>query len=127
MGKPRAGDAAEVLSIPDFGGIDDLGAAILVLAAMVVIAIVVVPLLLFGVELIVLGLLVAAGILGRTLLGRPWVVQATPANDSTGALTWRVVGWRRSGRLIDEVLASLQAGLDPTPAEAAELVLAPPR
>src|SRR6202035_1787387 len=38
-GKVGAADAAEaVFSIPDFGGIDDLGAAILVLAAVVVVA-----------------------------------------------------------------------------------------
>lgn len=122
MGKVPAGDAAEVLTIPDFGGLDDIGAAILILAAVVVVAIVVVPLLLFGIELIALGLVVAAGIVGRTFLGRPWVVQATPSDDSTHTLTWGVVGWRRSSRLIAEVAASLEAGLDPAPSEATELL-----
>jgi hypothetical protein len=98
------------------------GAAILILAALIVIAIVIVPLLLFGIELIVLGLLVATGIIGRTLLGRPWVVQATPADDSAGTLTWQVVGWRRSAHLIGEVVASLEAGLNPAPAEATALL-----
>jgi hypothetical protein len=70
MGKMRPGDAAEAaFMVPDVGGLDDLGAAALVLLAVVVVAIVVVPLLLFGIELILLGLLVAAGIAGRTLLG----------------------------------------------------------
>jgi hypothetical protein len=114
------GNAAEaVLSIPDFGGIDDLGAAVLILAAVIVIAIVVVPLLLFGIELILLGLLLAAGIAGRTLLGRPWVIQATPVEDGENTLTWRVVGWQRSARLIDEVATSIEAGLEPAPADAA--------
>jgi hypothetical protein len=122
MGKVRAGDAADVLTIPDFGGLDDIGAAMLIIAAVVVVAIVVVPLLLFGIELLLLGLLVAAGIVGRTLLGRPWVVQATPCDDSAHTLTWRVVGWRRSTRLIDEVAASLEAGLEPSPAETSELI-----
>lgn len=122
MGAIHEEEAANVLSIPDFGGIDDLGAAILILAAVVVVAIVVVPLLLFGIELIVLGLLVAVGVVGRTLLGRPWVVQAVPAADGTDPLTWRVVGWRRSGRLIEEVATSLEAGFDPAPAQATELL-----
>jgi hypothetical protein len=122
MGKVRAGDAAEVLTIPDFGGLDDIGAAMLIIVAVIVVAIVVVPLLLFGIELVALGLVIAAGIVGRTLLGRPWVVQATPGDDSTHALTWQVVGWRRSARLIAEVAASLEAGLDPAPAEATELL-----
>lgn len=122
IGKVSAGDAAEVLTIPDFGGLDDIGAAILIVAAAFVVAIVVVPLLLFGIELIALGLVVAAGIVGRTLLGRPWVVQATPSDDRVHVLTWRVVGWRRSAHLIAEVATSLETGLDPAPAQATELL-----
>jgi len=117
MGKPDAGDAAEavVLTVPD---LDDLGAAALVLLAVVVVAIVVIPLLLFGIELILLGLLIAAGIVGRTLLGRPWIVRATPIGPELEELSWRVVGWRRSNRVIEEIAASLSAGLDPSPTEA---------
>lgn len=122
MGKVRAGDAAEVLTIPDLGGLDDIGAAVLIIAALAVVAVVVIPLLLFGIELIVLGLLVAVSIVGRGLLGRPWVVQAIPVENAAGALTWLVTGWRRSARLIDEVATSLSAGLDPSPGEAAELI-----
>jgi hypothetical protein len=122
VGEIRPGDAADaVFSVPDLGGFDDLGAAVLALIAVVVIAIVVIPLLLFGIELILLGLLVAASILGRTLLGRPWIVHAALLSGKDEVLTWRVVGWRRSNRLIDEVAASLAAGLDPSPVEASEL------
>jgi hypothetical protein len=118
LGKVRPGDAAEaVFTVPDFGGLDDLGVAALALLAVVVVAFVVIPLLLFGIELILFGLLVAAGIAGRTLLGRPWIVHATPLTDQAEGLTWRVVGWRRSTRLIEEVVTSLRAGLDPAPAE----------
>jgi hypothetical protein len=93
MGKIRPGDAADaVFTVPDFGGLDDLGVAVLALLAIVVVAIVVVPLLLFGIELILLGLLVATGIVGRTLLGRPWIVQATPLTAEAEELSWRVVG-----------------------------------
>ncbi len=122
MGTPDAGDAAEavVLTVPD---LDDLGAAALVLLAVVVVAIVVIPLLLFGIELILLGLLIAAGIVGRTLLGRPWIVRATPLGPELEELSWRVVGWRRSNRVIEKVAASLSAGLDPSPTEAAEPIL----
>jgi hypothetical protein len=123
MGKIRPGDAADaIFTVPDFGGLDDLGVAVLALLAIVVVAIVVVPLLLFGIELILLGLLVATGIVGRTLLGRPWIVQATPLTAEAEKLSWRVVGWRRSTRLIDEVAASLGAGLNPSPAEASDLI-----
>lgn len=53
---------------------------------MAVIAIVVVPLLLFGIELIVLGLVVAAGIVGRTLLGRPWNCHGRPGRPRCAGL-----------------------------------------
>ncbi len=123
IGKIRPGDAADaVFSVPDFGGLDDLGVAVLAFLAVVVVAIVVIPLLLFGIELILLGLLVATGIVGRTLLGRPWNVHATPLASEAEGLTWRVVGWRRANRLIDEVAVSLGAGLDPSPAESSELI-----
>jgi hypothetical protein len=125
IGKVRPGDAADaVFSVPDFGGLDDLGVAVLAFLAVVVVAIVVIPLLLFGIELILLGLLVATSIFGRTLLGRPWIVHATPLASEAEGLTWRVVGWRRSARLIEEVAMSLEGGLDPAPAEAAELFAA---
>jgi hypothetical protein len=122
VGKAHAGDVANALNIPAPAELDDIGAAILIIAAAIVVAVIVIPLLLFGIELIALGLVVAVSIAGRTLLGRPWVVQATPDDDSARTLTWRVVGWRRSRRLIAEVAASCEAGLNPAPAEAAELL-----
>lgn len=125
-GEYRRLDAAEVLfSVPDLDGIDDLGAAIVLLGAIVVIAIVVVPLLLFGIELILLGLLVATGILGRVILGRPWLVQALPTNGGADVLNWRVSGWRHSSNLIDEVAASLEAGLNPGTGEGTGLSPSP--
>lgn len=45
VGKPRAGEAAETaLLLPDIGGVDDIGAAVLMFVAMAVIAIVIIPL-----------------------------------------------------------------------------------
>jgi hypothetical protein len=122
MGKAPVGDTAAEAAwfMPDFGGLDDIGIALLIVVAVVAVAVIVIPLLLFGVELIILGLVVAAGIVGRSLLGRPWIVQAIPVEDPAGVLVWRVIGWRRSARLIDEVAGSLGAGLDPSPSESAE-------
>ena len=128
-GKVGAGDVAEAAwwSIPtpdlgDVGGLDDFAAAIALIVAAVVVAVVLIPLLLFGIELIIVGFVVAGGILARGLLGRPWIVRAMPVGHASGALAWRVRGWRRSGRVIDEVAASLASGLSPAPAEEAELI-----
>jgi hypothetical protein len=124
VGKPAPGDAAEATlwSISDAGGLDELAAGLAILVGVLVVAVVLIPLLLFGIELIIAGLVIAAGILGRGLLGRPWVVEATSVGDAGRSLTWSVVGWRRAGRLIDEVATSLTAGLEPAPAEAAEVI-----
>lgn len=113
-------EAAWSLPIPDGGSPEDLAAGVVILVGAVVFAVVLIPLLLFGIELIILGLLVAAGILGRALLARPWVVRAIPASGHDAALGWKVTGLRRSGRVIDEVAAALTSGLPPAPAEAAE-------
>lgn len=110
------GAADAIFSVPD--SLDDLGLALLLLAAAAALVVVVVPLLLFGVELIALGLLIALGIAGRTLLRRPWIVQAAPLEQGAAGLSWQVSGWRRANRLIDEVASSLSAGTDPAPAEA---------
>jgi hypothetical protein len=134
IGKPRAGDVAEAawwsISPPDLGDVaalDDFAAVIALIVAAVVVAVVLIPLLLFGIELIIVGLLIAAGILARGLLGRPWIVQATPVGRASESLTWRVPGWRRSGRLIDEVAVSLASGLQPAPSDAAVQITATAR
>jgi hypothetical protein len=106
--------------MPDGGSADDFAAGIAILIGALVVAVVLIPLLLFGIELILVGLLIAAGIIGRGLLGRPWVVEARCAENPSHALAWKVAGWRRSARLIDEVAASLANGRDPAPAEDAE-------
>jgi hypothetical protein len=118
---PAGKATSEALSFPDVGGPQDFATALLVVVGVVVVAVIVIPLLLFGIELIVLGFLVAVAIVGRGLLGRPWIIQATRGTDAPPTLTWAVSGWRRSARLIDEVATELAAGRDPAPNEADEL------
>jgi hypothetical protein len=121
---PAAGQALEgAWYVPvDVGPLEDLGLLLAGIVIIVVIAVIVIPLLLFGVELIIAGLLVAMGILARSAFGRPWIVHATPSANPAGALAWEVKGWRRSGRLIEEVATELAAGLTPSPVEDPERV-----
>ena len=76
---------------------------------------VLIPLLFFGVELIVLGAVLAAGVIGRVLLRQPWVIEARSSDPLTSGreLEWRVIGWRKSRKLIDQVAADLAAGREP--------------
>jgi hypothetical protein len=92
MGKApeRAGDA--FFAAPNLGSAEDLVVAILAVLAVVVLVLVVIPLLLFGLELILLRMVIAAGIFTRTLLGRPWIVEAMPLDGDAKRLGWRVGG-----------------------------------
>jgi hypothetical protein len=103
-------------AVPDVG----TEGALLVIVGLVVFALVVGPIPLFGVELIILGCPLAASLLGRVVLGRSWVIEAKliapPGRDRV--LEWRVSGWRRSRRLIEEVVLDLDAGREPDPGSA---------
>ncbi len=116
----RSGTASDSLQNlgsvwPDLGGLD-LGQELLALAAVVALVLVLIPVLFFGLELIILGVLLATGVIARTLLGQPWVVQATSTDPLAAGrrLEWRVRGWRRSQSVIAEIAAELAAGHEPS-------------
>jgi hypothetical protein len=100
-------------SLPDLGGVD-LGQGLLAIAAVLAVVLVLIPVLFFGLELIILGVLLAAGVMARTLLGQPWVIEARSVDplSSGRRLEWRLRGWRRSQNLIAELAAELAAGHD---------------
>jgi hypothetical protein len=95
------------------GGVDLSEGAVVVLA--VASALILIPLLFFGVELLILGAFLAAGLVSRVFLRSPWLVEARSSDPLTSGrqLEWRVIGWRRSGKLIDQVVTDLAAGREP--------------
>ena len=90
-------------------------AALLGVVAVILVALLgwflLVPLLLLVFDVAVLILLTIAGIAARTLLRRPWEIEAI-APDGT-SLTWQVVGWQRSRRAIAAVTRALGQGRIP--------------
>ena len=112
----QRGIAADALSglSQGVGDVDFAEAGLVVVAALAAVLILI-PLVFFGVELIILGALLAAGVLGRVLLRQPWVIEARSSDPLTPGrqLEWRVVGWRRSHKLIDQVASDLAAGREP--------------
>lgn len=94
---------------------DDPVAALAALAIGIVVVIVtvfiVVPILLFGLEFVFVGVLLICGLIGRVVFRRPWEVEARQLDGQGTAETWRVVGWRKSAEMIDEVAARIQAGV----------------
>jgi hypothetical protein len=106
---------------PDFGNLD-LGEGLLLVAAVVAVALILIPILFFGIELVIVGVLLAAGVMARTLLRQPWVVEARSSDSLTSGrlLEWRVRGWRKSGRLIGQIASDLSAGREPPDAGLSE-------
>jgi hypothetical protein len=94
-----------------------LGVVVAVIAAIVLFATVVVPLVVLGIEILLLIVVFVGGLAGRLLFRRPWTIRARSADGRE--LTWRAVGFRRSGRMRDEIAAALSRGqTDVQPAEA---------
>ena len=120
LGRPRRGDIASEslfnlgLGWPDFGTLD-LGEGLLLTAAAVAVLLILIPVLFFGLEPIILGALLAAGVMARTLLRQPWVIEARSTDPLTSGrqLEWRVRGWRKSRQLIAQVASDLSAGREP--------------
>jgi hypothetical protein len=83
--------------------------------AFVVISLLLLPLVIFLFEalLVVCSLLVLRG---------TWIVEASTFWPKAETKTWKVRGWRRSKRTMDEVVRELQMGADAAPEEG-ELVI----
>ena len=120
LNRPRGGDIAEesvsnlALGWPDVGNLDT-GEGLLIAVAVVALLVILIPILFFGIELIIVGVFLAAGLIARTALRQPWVVQASSTEplSSGRQLEWRVRGWRRSGKLIARIASDLSAGREP--------------
>jgi hypothetical protein len=68
--------ASESLSSLGNIGNVDLREGLLIVTAPIAFLLILIPVLFFGVELIIVGALLAAGVIARTLLRQPWVVEA---------------------------------------------------
>lgn len=119
--KRRRGDIASEslwnlgVGWPDFGNVDS-GEGLLLAGIAIAAVLIVIPLLFFGVELILVGCLLAAGVMGRVVFRRPWVIEARSTDPmiSGRVLEWRVSGWRKSRELLEQIASDLAAGREPT-------------
>ena len=74
-----------------------LGALLLALAAVFF----VIPAMVFALELLVVLLAIGLGVAARILFRRPWTVEARRLDTRTVGRTWKVVGWKASGELVE--------------------------
>jgi hypothetical protein len=127
------GDATDAGCAADL--VSDLPMLLAFIIVLVILSLLGVPLLLAVVDLIVIVLLTVLAISARVLFRRPWIVEAT---SPTTRATWRVVGWRASGRAVDDAAealahehplpagAEIAAIVDPSPAHRRALAHLPP-
>jgi hypothetical protein len=109
------GDGWLDFDFPDLCDVGDdfLGGIALALAYLFLASVIVVvlwPVLAIGFEVTLLVLFLGSGVFGRVFLRRPWTVQAVRDGATGPARTWKVVGWRRSGRHVMDVAGAIASG-----------------
>lgn len=82
-------------------------AGLVALAAVALLFLVIWPIVAIALELVLVAIILVGAVGGRVILRRPWTVVA---RSETAERAWNVVGWRRSGRLIDDVADALERG-----------------
>lgn len=122
--QPSSADAPDEPRAPRhwysaFDFLDIFEGWVLVVAAVVLILLVL-PLFIFIVEVLIVAVLLTIGVLIRVLFRQPWLVDAR-ANDGT-SLSWKVVGYARSRRVVQEVASLLSKGVAEPRVMDAELV-----
>jgi hypothetical protein len=98
-----------------FSGLDESIVLSIAMAVLLVLFVLVLwPLLGIAFELVLLFVVLSSGIVGRVLLRRPWIVEATNLDHPERSTTFGVKGWRRSGQAIEELARTIPAtGLPP--------------
>jgi hypothetical protein len=99
------------------------GLAIAIVA--VLLLLVVWPVVAIAVEVVILILLFLAGLAGRLVLRRPWLIVARTEGPPRATLAWHVAGWRASGEAVADVARALGAGQRPRPPGATPALLEP--
>lgn len=105
-------DAAGALA--DAGPLAILGLIIAAGALLVLLAFVALPLLFFGAELVVVLVVVLAGLVGRLVLGHPWLIEAR--TDGQVVERRRVAGWGASRAAVGQLRGEVASGLLRAPA-----------
>ena len=101
-------------------GLDGIVGAVLAAIALVLFVLFVLPVLIALVELTLLALLILAGVLVRIGLRRPWIVDANAVGSVGVPQSWKVVGWRRSNEVIQDIATQLQSSTNVIPPVDAE-------
>ena len=106
--------------LPGFDGLDDLGiigfifAAILAVILAIFLALLLFNVIALAIELVIFLVLLIAGIIGRVLFRKPWLVFASTKGATSHA---EVVGWRASRDWLRDAETRIASGLEPAPGD----------
>ena len=111
-------DGLDILDLSFFDeGFGGFVAVLLLIVAIAVAFLFVLPVFILLFEVLIVALLVIGAILLRVVFRQPWLVDAV-ADDGTH-MTWKVVGYFNSRRVVDEMARQLRIGTkEPTASEA---------
>jgi len=114
----RSADELEDSGVaPRFGELGwyagDGWAGVMVAFAAIVLFVILIPVLGVALELIVLFIVLWSGLVGRLLLGHPWVVEARNLDDGERSAAYAVKGFRSAGHAVRELSAAIAAGGPP--------------
>lgn len=113
----------------DFGEAFQGDSPVAVIAAIVLLVIavfVLLPLLGVALELIALVFLLGSGLIGRVLLGRPWIVLAERIGDPEERVAFAVKGWHNSNEALRELRTAIAAAGPPDRIAAGETLATRP-
>lgn len=80
------------------------------------------PAIAFAAEYLLFGLLALGLVIFRVVSGRGWMVDAEQV-DGYRVVAWRIDGWKRSGRAVDEIADSIRAGKEPDIEDAERVIV----
>ncbi|HWL64489.1 MAG TPA: hypothetical protein VNP73_00795 [Actinomycetota bacterium] len=108
----RKGSEEGLEALEFVGGIfDDNPFGIIVgLIAVVLLLLLILPVFAFLIELLIVGVLLAVTLAAKILFRRPWIIEAWQEGARDQHLRWAVVGWNRSGEVMDEVARTIASG-----------------
>lgn len=92
---------------------DSPAAVIAAIVLLILVIFVLLPLLGVALELIALVFLLGSGLIGRVLLGRPWIVEAVKVGDPEERAAYAVKGWRQSSEALRQLRTAVSASGDP--------------
>ena len=108
----RGGSDWGVVDVGDPSDLLDDGpfAFVLGIVAFALLALFLFPVFAILIEILIAVVALSVTLGAKILFRRPWIVDAIAPGEASAPMRWKVVGWRRSHEVMNEIRAALEAG-----------------